>query len=60
MVRPEFIDDDDDLLMFVVRCSLDTDWFQMLFKINSIFFGNTAFVGSHFVRVRAGHFFHAP
>ena len=37
-----------DLLMFVVRVG-HTDWFQMLFKPNSIFFGNTAVRGSHFV-----------
>ena len=37
-----------DLLMAsLLRCFV-TDWFQMLFEINSIFFGNTAFWGSHF------------
>jgi hypothetical protein len=34
-----------DLLMAsLLRCFV-TDWFQMLFEINSIFFGNTAFWG---------------
>jgi hypothetical protein len=42
-------DVDVDLLMVsLLRCFV-TDWFQMLFEINSIFFGNTAFWGSHFV-----------
>ena len=34
-----------DLLMTsLLRCFV-TNWFQMLFEINSIFFGNTAFWG---------------
>jgi len=32
----------DLLMVSLLRCFV-TDWFQMLFEINSIFFGNTAF-----------------
>ena len=37
----------DWLMASLLRCFV-TDWFQMLFEINSIFFGNTAFGGGHF------------
>jgi hypothetical protein len=34
----------------LLACLLDVVWFQMLFEINSIFFGTTAFGGSHRIR----------
>jgi hypothetical protein len=44
----DFIVAVDLLMTSLLRCFV-TNWFQMLFEINSIFFGNTAFWGSHFV-----------